>query len=140
MRLDIGERAAQTPGPGEPAYWWLEGPNQWPDALPELRVAALAWIERLSSVAARLLRELLTAIGAPGDFYEPIFGDRAHPHLKLVRYPGRAGDGGDQGVRNCCRLTVYECAFMSMSEPGAGGRGVWADFLSMGTRVCPSNA
>ncbi|MFD4412259.1 isopenicillin N synthase family dioxygenase [Streptomyces sp. NPDC058466] len=98
-QLDIGaERAARVPGPGEPAYWWLEGPNQWPDALPELRAAALAWIDRLSSVAARLLRELLVAIGAPGDFYEPVFGERAHPHLKLVRYPGSAGDGADQGV------------------------------------------
>ncbi|MEU8977736.1 isopenicillin N synthase family dioxygenase [Streptomyces sp. NPDC058251] len=98
-QLDIGaERAARVPGPGEPAYWWLEGPNQWPDALPELRAAALAWIDRLSSVAARLLRELLVAIGAPGDFYEPVFGERAHPHLKLVRYPGSADDGADQGV------------------------------------------
>ncbi|MFD9329699.1 isopenicillin N synthase family dioxygenase [Streptomyces sp. NPDC060065] len=98
-QLDIGaERAARTPGVGEPAYWWLQGPNQWPDALPELRVAALAWIDRLSAVSARLLRELLTAIGAPADFYEPVFGSRAHPHLKLVRYPGSAGDGGDQGV------------------------------------------
>ncbi|WP_371598384.1 isopenicillin N synthase family dioxygenase [Streptomyces sp. NBC_00564] len=98
-QLDIGaERAARTPGAGEPAYWWLQGPNQWPDALPELRVAALAWIDRLSAVSARLLRELLAAIGAPADFYEPVFGSRAHPHLKLVRYPGSAGDGGDQGV------------------------------------------
>ncbi|MET7596473.1 isopenicillin N synthase family dioxygenase [Streptomyces sp. NPDC004082] len=98
-QLDIGpERPARAPAPGEPAYWWLEGPNQWPAALPELRTAALAWIDRLSSVAARLLRELLTAIGAPGDFYEPVFGERAHPHLKLVRYPGSAGDGADQGV------------------------------------------
>ncbi|WP_330305392.1 MULTISPECIES: 2-oxoglutarate and iron-dependent oxygenase domain-containing protein [unclassified Streptomyces] len=98
-QLDIGaERPARIPGAGEPAYWWLEGPNQWPAALPELRVAALAWVERLSSVAARLLRELLAAIGAPADFYEPVFGSRAHPHLKLVRYPGSAGDGADQGV------------------------------------------
>ncbi|MFI6278671.1 isopenicillin N synthase family dioxygenase [Streptomyces sp. NPDC050988] len=98
-QLDIGaERPARTPGPGEPAYWWLEGPNQWPAALPELRTAALAWIDRLSSVAARLLRELLAAIGAPAGFYEPVFGERAHPHLKLVRYPGSAGDGAEQGV------------------------------------------
>ncbi|MFF1448490.1 isopenicillin N synthase family dioxygenase [Streptomyces sp. NPDC058274] len=98
-QLDIGaERPARTPGPGEPAYWWLEGPNQWPAALPELRTAALAWIDRLSAVAARLLRELLAAIGAPADFYEPAFGERAHPQLKLVRYPGSAGDGADQGV------------------------------------------
>ncbi|MFF4502875.1 isopenicillin N synthase family dioxygenase [Streptomyces sp. NPDC001401] len=98
-QLDIGaERPARTPGPDEPAYWWLQGPNQWPAALPELRTAALAWIDRLSAVAQRLLRELLTAIGAPADFYDPVFGDHAHPHLKLVRYPGTAGDGADQGV------------------------------------------
>lgn len=65
-QLDIGaERAVRRPGPGEPAYWWLQGPNQWPASLPELRTAALAWIDRLSAVAQRLLRELLVSIGAP---------------------------------------------------------------------------
>lgn len=98
-QLDIGaERPVRTPGPGEPAYWWLEGPNQWPAALPELRTAALAWIDKLSAVAQRLLHELLTAIGAPAGFYDPVFGEHAHPHLKLVRYPGSAGDVADQGV------------------------------------------
>ncbi|ALO94474.1 isopenicillin N synthase family dioxygenase [Streptomyces olivaceoviridis] len=98
-QLDIGaERPARVPGPGEPPYWWLQGPNQWPAALPGLRTAALAWIDRLSEVAHRLLRELLTAIGAPAGFYDPVFGDRAHPHLKLVRYPGSADDGTGQGV------------------------------------------
>ncbi|MEW2496255.1 2-oxoglutarate and iron-dependent oxygenase domain-containing protein [Streptomyces nodosus] len=98
-QLDIGaERPARVPGPGEPAYWWLQGPNQWPAALPGLRTAALAWIDRLSEVAQRLLHELLAAIGAAPDFYDPVFGEHAHPHLKLVRYPGSAGDGADQGV------------------------------------------
>ncbi|MER8031060.1 2-oxoglutarate and iron-dependent oxygenase domain-containing protein [Streptomyces bauhiniae] len=98
-QLDIGaERPARVPGPGEPPYWWLQGPNQWPAALPELRTAALAWVEKLSAVAQRLLRELLAAIGAPAGFYDPVFGAHAHPHLKLVRYPGSAGDGTDQGV------------------------------------------
>ncbi|KRD17518.1 MULTISPECIES: isopenicillin N synthase family dioxygenase [unclassified Streptomyces] len=98
-QLDIGaERPARAPGPDEPAYWWLQGPNQWPGGLPALRTAALAWIERLSAVAEKLLHELLAAIGAPADFYDPVFGERAHPHLKLVRYPGSAGDGAGQGV------------------------------------------
>ncbi|MDF3289092.1 isopenicillin N synthase family dioxygenase [Streptomyces silvisoli] len=98
-QLDIGaERAARVPGPREPAYWWLEGPNQWPAALPELRDTALAWIDRLSAVAGRLLRELLAAIGAPADFYDDAFADHPHLHLKIVRYPGRAPDGADQGV------------------------------------------
>ncbi|CAM5557529.1 pyridoxal 5'-phosphate synthase [Streptomyces canarius] len=75
-QLDIGaERPARVPGPGEPPYWWLQGPNQWPAALPGLRTAALAWIDRLSGVAHRLLRELLTAIGA--DLAE-------NPHVSLL--------------------------------------------------------
>jgi isopenicillin N synthase-like dioxygenase len=98
-QLDIGaEREARIPGADEPAYWWLQGPNQWPGSLPELRTAALGWISRLSEVAERLLHELVVSIGAPADFYDPIFGAHAHPHLKLVRYPGSAGDGADQGV------------------------------------------
>ncbi|GAA3196917.1 MULTISPECIES: isopenicillin N synthase family dioxygenase [Streptomyces] len=98
-QLDIGaERPARTPQAGEPAYWWLQGPNQWPAALPELRTAALRWVERLSGVAGKLLHELLTSIGADPAFYDGIFGTHAHPHLKLVRYPGGAGDGAGQGV------------------------------------------
>lgn len=98
-QLDIGaERPAHLPAPGEPGYWWLEGPNQWPAALPALRTAALGWIDRLSGVAHKLLHELLAAIGAPPDFYDDVFADRPHLHLKLVRYPGSAGDGSDQGV------------------------------------------
>ncbi|WP_171165970.1 isopenicillin N synthase family oxygenase [Streptomyces sp. I05A-00742] len=98
-QLDIGaEREPHVPAPGEPGYWWLDGPNQWPAALPELRTAALHWIERLSAVAERLLHELLTSIGAPADFYDDAFADRPHLHLKLVRYPGSAPDGAGQGV------------------------------------------
>ncbi|MFJ3900243.1 isopenicillin N synthase family dioxygenase [Streptomyces sp. NPDC090025] len=99
-QLDIGaERPAHVPAPWEPPYWWLQGPNQWPQALPELRLAALTWVERLSGVAERLLRELLASIGADPGFYADVFGAHAHPHLKLVRYPGSSGDAGDaQGV------------------------------------------
>lgn len=97
-QLDIGaERPPHIPAAGDPAYWWLEGPNQWPAALPGLRPAALAWIDRLSGVAHRLLRELLAAIGAPPDFYDDVFRDEPHLHLKMVRYPG-SGDGRGQGV------------------------------------------
>ncbi|WKK23365.1 2-oxoglutarate and iron-dependent oxygenase domain-containing protein [Streptomyces olivoreticuli] len=98
-QIDIGaERAPRTPGADEPGYWWLEGPNQWPAALPGLRTAALHWIDRLSAVAERLLHELLASIGAPATFYDDAFADRPHLHLKLVRYPGSAPDGAAQGV------------------------------------------
>lgn len=101
-QLDIGaERPARIPASGDPAYWWLEGPNRWPAAQPDLRAVALGWLDRLSAVAGLLLHELLAAIGAPADFYDDIFAGAPHLHLKMVRYPGSApgtaaGDG--QGV------------------------------------------
>ena len=56
-QIDIGvDRDAVVPGPETPDYWRLEGPNLWPEALPELRVVAVRWIEELSRVALRLLR------------------------------------------------------------------------------------
>ncbi len=65
-QLDVGaERPAPHVGPGDPAYLWLEGPNQWPAALPELRPVVLDWQARLAAVAHRLLRELLVSIGPP---------------------------------------------------------------------------
>ncbi|EFL15472.1 2-oxoglutarate and iron-dependent oxygenase domain-containing protein [Streptomyces sp. C] len=98
-QLDVGaERPAPVLGPEDPAYLWLEGPNQWPSALPELREAVLGWQERLAGVAHRLLRELLASIGAPPDFFDAAFADRPHLHTKLIRYPGSAPSGADQGV------------------------------------------
>ncbi|MGW6707380.1 isopenicillin N synthase family dioxygenase [Streptomyces sp. NPDC054956] len=98
-QLDVGaERPAPVVGPDDPAYLWLEGPNQWPAALPELRDAVLGWQSRLAAVAHRLLQELLASIGAPSDFFDEAFADRPHLHTKLIRYPGSAPSGADQGV------------------------------------------
>ncbi|MDD9382433.1 2-oxoglutarate and iron-dependent oxygenase domain-containing protein [Streptomyces sp. ZAF1911] len=98
-QLDVGaEREARDVGPDDPAYLWLEGPNQWPAALPELRDVVLEWQSRLAAVAHRLLRELLASIGAPPDFFDDAFADRPHLHTKLIRYPGSAPTGTDQGV------------------------------------------
>lgn len=98
-QLDVGaERPAPELGPDDPAYLWLEGPNQWPAALPELRAVVLDWQSRLAGVAHRLLREILASIGAPADFFDAAFADRPHLHTKLIRYPGSDPTGADQGV------------------------------------------
>ncbi|MFE9258239.1 isopenicillin N synthase family dioxygenase [Streptomyces sp. NPDC006879] len=101
-QLDVGaERPAPLIGPEDPAYLWLEGPNLWPTALPDLRPVVLGWQEQLAAVAHRLLRELLGSIGAPEDFFDAAFADRPHLHTKLIRYPGSdpaASSGNGQGV------------------------------------------
>jgi isopenicillin N synthase-like dioxygenase len=98
-QLDVGtESPAPVLGPDDPPYRWLEGPNQWPAALPELRAGVLAWQDRLAGIADRLLHELLASLGAPPDFFDSAFAERPHLHTKLVRYPGRAPNGSRQGV------------------------------------------
>jgi isopenicillin N synthase-like dioxygenase len=98
-QLDVGAELPEPEiGPGDPAYRWLEGPNQWPAALPELREAVLGWQDRLAAIAHRLLRELLGSLGAPEDFFDAAFADHPHLHTKLIRYPGTSPEGGNQGV------------------------------------------
>ncbi len=56
-QLDIGvERATIAQGPGVPAWTRLQGPNQWPAALPDLKPALLAWQAKATDVAIRLLK------------------------------------------------------------------------------------
>ena len=48
-QIDVGSEREPGPTTG-PAYLRLDGPNQWPQALPELRPVIEAWTDRLSSL------------------------------------------------------------------------------------------
>ncbi|GIF11366.1 isopenicillin N synthase family dioxygenase [Actinoplanes teichomyceticus] len=101
-QLDIGpERPSVAPGPGEPAYRWLAGPNQWPPAMPELADAVHRWTGELTGVAHRLLGLILESLEVPADFLDDVVTPDPHVHFKLLHYPGpehgETGDG-DQGV------------------------------------------
>jgi isopenicillin N synthase-like dioxygenase len=96
--LDIGaERQVRYERHGPP-YWGLQGPNQWPAALPELRPTALSWLGRLQDVAADLARGLAEALGLRRDYFDDAFDPNPHLLLKLVRYPGRRDPSDRQGV------------------------------------------
>lgn len=98
-QLDFGvERRAIPQEPGLPAWTRLQGPNQWPASLPELRGAILSWQEQVSAVTIRLLRAFALALEQPEDVFEPIYGDAPNHRMKIVRYPGRDATGDDQGV------------------------------------------
>jgi isopenicillin N synthase-like dioxygenase len=98
-QIDIGpERAALNPGPDEPAYLRLVGPNQWPSALPVLRPTVLAWQDEALRVSREVLRALAAALGQDEGYFDGWFDAEATVHVKLVHYPGRATPDGDQGV------------------------------------------
>jgi isopenicillin N synthase-like dioxygenase len=129
-QIDIGvERDTVEPGPGVADYWRLEGPNLWPEGLPEMREIVTEWTERLSAISLDLLRALAVSLGAPEDTFDAAFAAQAFPLLKIVRYPGESDPEPKQGVgshRDGGVLTLL------LVEPGKGGlqveyRGKWID-------------
>ena len=98
-QVDVGaERPVIVAGPEVPAWSRLQGPNQWPASLPELRPALLRWQSELSAVLIRLLRAFALALEQPEDIFEPIYRDAPHQLLKIIRYPGREPGRDEQGV------------------------------------------
>lgn len=98
-QLDIGvEREPIPQSPGAPAWTRLQGPNQWPAALPTLRPALLSWQAKVTEVAIRLLKAFALALEQPEDAFDPIYRDEPNHRMKIVRYPGRDSTGDDQGV------------------------------------------
>lgn len=118
-QIDIGaERPAVSAGPGVPDWEVLEGPNQWPAALPELREVISRWDAALNQVGLRLLRAWATALGQPENIFDEAFAERPSTLIKIVRYPGRDQEADQQGVgahKDGGVLTLL------LVEPGKGG-------------------
>ena len=97
-QIDIGpERQVAWLDHDAPAWTRLQGPNQWPAALPDLRPVVLAYQEAATVLAIQVLRAFAAALEQPEDVFEPIYTPEAHQLLKIIRYPGRS-DGDRQGV------------------------------------------
>lgn len=98
-QFDLGaERPALELTPESPHWARLQGPNQWPEALPQLKPLLLAWQQAMTAMSLRLLRAFAEALALPADAFDPLYGERPNEHIKLMRYPGQADDASHQGV------------------------------------------
>ena len=98
-QLDVGiEHPARGRGADTPDYYLLEGPNQWPEASPELRPLVLGWMRRLERVAARLLSALTESLGLEPNTFATAFSPNPHVNLKIIHYPARDSGPSTQGV------------------------------------------
>lgn len=98
-QVDIGaERPALPREAGQPPWARLQGPNQWPAALPELRETILRYQAAVTALAIRLVKTFAVALGQPEDVFEQIYTPEPHSLLKIIRYPGRDLTESDQGV------------------------------------------
>ncbi|MFZ1175905.1 MAG: 2-oxoglutarate and iron-dependent oxygenase domain-containing protein [Mycobacterium sp.] len=115
-QIDIGPERAPIGGPGKPDYLWLQGPNQWPAALPELPGIIEEWDAALSSVARTLLRHWAASLGSPPDVFDSAFAETPATLIKMVRYPTRAASSQGVGAhRDAGVLTLL------LAESGSRG-------------------
>lgn len=98
-QVDFGaERDALALDASSPPWARLRGPNQWPDALPELKPVVLRYQAEATQLAIRVLGVFAAALGQPENIFEPIYSPAPHQLLKIIRYPGQDAQDSDQGV------------------------------------------
>lgn len=118
-QIDVGsERETVERGEGVPDYWRLEGPNLWPEALPELQDVVTRWHDELSAISIRLLQAWAQSLGADPHVFDDAFAERPSTLIKIVRYPGKSDPTPKQGVgahRDGGALTLL------LVEEGKGG-------------------
>src|SRR3954471_21598928 len=56
------ERPVLPRDAGRPAWARLQGPNQWPDALPEFRTVMLRWQDEATALSIRLIQAFAAAL------------------------------------------------------------------------------
>jgi isopenicillin N synthase-like dioxygenase len=115
-QIDIGPERPPIGGPGKPDYLWLQGPNQWPAAVPELPRIVDEWDAALSAVARTLLRHWAASLGSPPDVFDAAFADTPATLIKIIRYPARVASPQGVGAhRDAGVLTLL------LAEPGSRG-------------------
>lgn len=85
-QIDIGPERTPLPDPSEP-YLRLQGPNQWPAALPELPAIVAEWDAELAEVGRKLLQHWASALGSAEDVFAAAFAETPATLIKIVRYP-----------------------------------------------------
>lgn len=124
-QIDIGpERDVVPIAPGVADYFRLEGPNQWPAALPGLREVVNEWHDELSAVSLTLMRAWAVSLGAEENVFDEAFAQNASTLIKIVRYPGKSDPMPKQGVGAHKDSGVLTLLFV---EPGKAGLQVEKD-------------
>jgi isopenicillin N synthase-like dioxygenase len=98
-QVDFGAEREPLPKLAElPPWARLQGPNQWPDALPELRPVILRYQAAVVELAIRMVQTFAAALGQNPNVFEQIYTPAPHHLLKIIRYPGRDATESAQGV------------------------------------------
>lgn len=98
-QIDFAVETPPIPQDGSQPLWTrLQGPNQWPAALPALRPAVEAWQAAHAEVGITLFEAFAEALGLPATALEAVYAERPNHRMKIIRYPGLDVAEDDQGV------------------------------------------
>ncbi|KAJ5884745.1 Oxoglutarate/iron-dependent dioxygenase [Penicillium taxi] len=78
-----------APGPDEPLYRNIRGPNQWPDetALPDFRQALERYLDEVRILAESFTPLIAEALDLPPTAFDKAFDNPQQHKLKLIKYP-----------------------------------------------------
>ncbi len=75
----------------------LEGPNQWPEAVPDLKPTMLAYFSAVEELSQVLQRGFALALGLAPDFFQRLFRV-PNSRLKLNHYPPQDAPEADNDI------------------------------------------
>ncbi|KAJ5175968.1 oxidoreductase [Penicillium canariense] len=112
-----------APGPEEPLYRNIRGPNQWPDAevLPSFRSTIEHYLESIETLSNSFKALVAEALELPSNAFDQFFDSPQQNKLKLIKYPEPVDaqtDEDTQGVgphKDSCFLT-----FLLQGTPHTG--------------------
>ncbi|CAI7659508.1 unnamed protein product [Penicillium glandicola] len=93
-----------APGPDEPLYRNVVGPNQWPDetAIPGFRESLNRYLSEVSNLAELFPGLIAEALDLPSTAFDRVFDTPQQHKLKLIKYPpppeSSNEESGFQGV------------------------------------------
>ena len=97
-QLDINTEGDPVDAGPQTPWNRLHGPNQWPQALPELKPLLLRYQAEVTRIGIDVLKAIALALGQPENAFAEIYDPTPSQLLKIIRYPGREAAGSDQGV------------------------------------------
>ena len=109
----------------------LYGSNRWPEGVPGLVEAALAFRDDVAALGMLMLPLWARALDLPEDWFAPYFA-RVHPYVRPIHYPPKAGLAVDEMGIGAHSDTSFATFLAPENEPGlqvmeADGTWVWPD-------------
>lgn len=92
------EEIANPPRSDVPKWSQLQGPNQWPSQLPQMKTILLEWQKDLADTSVTLLKALAVALEQSETAFDATIDAGPYQHMKLIRYPSVNGETSGQGV------------------------------------------